>query len=599
MTKDTTVKLRVPKQDLDQTRFFASDQGAVAQWVADLPLANLGQTTKLLYQALQELNRCRLLPEKRYALLEELRRTVYFVSGALAKHYYNKPVILPNQAQQVAKLVYNLHHLLASGYTIVAAHTAALGKQAGKKPQQLIGRALHRCFAENSMLLQLMLELYQNPDEQHWQSIYQFYLLAQQQGVLEQTVHDPELGLCTVEQSYLRSLLLCCSRCNQLRQDDIRTLCKLLTEWVKFCHLSSDNSDCIYVLNHHGSHNPVYREFVEDMVDSHWLGLDFKPLCQQLQKILDEHAGSSQIQLHQQTVSRDLLQQLLQAWSRLSKRSAIRVEESGVLDICIGISAIHHFISDGMDFAAFVYQQGDSTLAMAENNPFLKVRGRDARQKDVWDSPYEANLGKLDVALDAIDYPPAKQKQLSENVKYQCHQVDIINSSAQGYCVEWPNDIPSQFRAGEIVGLRERNSHNWHIAEIRWVGKSTGQQDEEEAVHLGLQLISPTAAPYAARIVNRSGAPGEYMRVLVLPPVPTINRPVTLLTARLPFQVKQKVDMNQYGRVNQAKLLDRLNQSGNYNMFSFHVAQNKLDKPDDDDDRSAPGDEFDSLWNNL
>ena len=80
MTSDETVKLRVPAQDLDRSSLFSSDPAAVSQWVSELPMANLGQTTKLLYQAVVELNRCRMLPDTRFSLLELLRPAIPFVS---------------------------------------------------------------------------------------------------------------------------------------------------------------------------------------------------------------------------------------------------------------------------------------------------------------------------------------------------------------------------------------------------------------------------------------------------------------------------------------------------------------------------------------
>ena len=73
----------------------------MSNWLAQLPKANLGQTTRLLYQAVTELNRVRVLPERRLVLLDLLRSPIYFVTRALEKHYLNQPIALPEQAQKV------------------------------------------------------------------------------------------------------------------------------------------------------------------------------------------------------------------------------------------------------------------------------------------------------------------------------------------------------------------------------------------------------------------------------------------------------------------------------------------------------------------
>ena len=602
MASEQTVKLRVPKQDLDRTRFFSSEPAAVSEWLENLPMANLGQATRQLYQALLELNRCRMMPDKRLELLEQLRRPIYFVVNALSKHYLNKPVALPSQPQQVAELVQSLHQHLASGYTIVAAHTAALGKQAIADPPALIAKALHRSFAEYGKNLQLLLELYETPSESYWQTLFQFYLLARQYDLLQMSINDPELGRCTIEQAYLRILLLCCSRPNQLRQEDIRQLCALLTNWSSYCHLGPADEHCVYVLNRAGSHSPVYRELFNTLIDDQWLGIDCRALCAHLQKLLAGSDGKKPlVTIDGEQVNRYLLSHLLSAWSRSSRRSSMRIEDHGQLEICIGLSATHHFISDEIDFEAFVQQQGARTLTMDTDNPFLKTRAREVRQKDVWDSPYENNLGKLDVALEAIEFQsPRNQNSPEKAAKYRSHQVEIVNSSAQGYCVQWPEQNPTLFRAGEVVGVRELNSHNWHVGVIRWVGKGSKSDEEASAghssrIHLGLQLLSPSAAPYAAQVLHKTGDPSEYMRVLALPAMPTLNQPVTLLTPRVPFQPDQKIQLNQRGKLAQVRLGERLNDFGNYTQFAFTRVSGVMGRqqPTDGDD------EFASLWGNL
>ena len=152
MGSQDTIRLKVPHQDLDRGSFFETTEDSASSWVDGLPMANIGSTTRQLYQALTELNRIRMLPNKRMPLLELLRTPICYVTRQLTRHYLNQPAVLSEQARKVADLAHALHLQLATGYTIVATHTAALGKRGGAgKPERLVVQALHRAISDHSL----------------------------------------------------------------------------------------------------------------------------------------------------------------------------------------------------------------------------------------------------------------------------------------------------------------------------------------------------------------------------------------------------------------------------------------------------------------
>jgi len=595
MTGSKTVKLRVPHQDLDRSSFFDCEETALANWISELPRANLGQTTRSLYQAVTELNRVRLLPEQRLALLDLLRPSIYFVTRALEKHYLNQPIALPEQSQKVANLAHTLHQSLASGYTIVAAHTAALGSRAGvKNPGALIAKALHRATTDYTINLLRHFELYEHIDKSIWNTLYQFYLLGEQHKVLDEKVLDQECGLSTLGQAYIRTLLLGGCRPNQLRQEHFRKILKPLTKWATLCQLQTADGDCIFVINPQNDSHPIYRSLFSNHVSNGWLGVNVTALVTHLRDIAESTDTSALLITDDEVnISRDLFEHLLASWSHISQRSFTRNKSDGELEICIGLSATHHFVSGELSFESFVEELGAKTLTLQHDNPFLKQTiSSHARKKDVWDSTYEANAGKIDVAHDSIDYA-IKESQSNdvEKNKYQSHTVNIYNASPQGYCVEWPESVPVQIKAGEIAGIKDPNSNNWSIAAIRWVGHDNGK------FQLGLELLSPSAAPYGARIIMKVGGQAEYMRVMVLPEIISINQPITLLTPKMPFKVQQKVVLNQRGKEVQIQLTNKVNSAGAYNQFEFKKLSGTMTSSDSNNEDSD--DEFSALWSSL
>ncbi len=600
MSNEQTIRLKIPRQELEKSSFFADSDSAVDLWVSRLPMANLGQSTRLLYQALAELNRVRMLPNKRFDILEKLRTPIYFVSKSLTKHYINQPIVLPEQPRKVAVLAHTLHQQLATGYTIVATHTAALGKRAGfSKPEALIAQSLHRAITDHTINMQRHFQLYEPVNQRVWGDLHQFYALAKQQNILTKQINDSEYGDSSVENCYKRALLIGCCKPNQLRQEDLLGIFKPLNEWADLCQLGPSANDGLFIIDPSADKPPVYRELFDSVLPPQWLSFNTEQLARFLKTLrekakpesLKADAGSYQVSI-------DLLGHLILAWDSMSKRTFMRLEAHDELELCVGLSATHHFVSGELSFEALVEERGAKTFTMQAENPFMKVQAQQHRGKDVWDSPYEANVGQTSVSLESIEFHirDNQQKNEKDSRKYRSHSVQMLNSSAHGYCVEWPPEAEAFIKTGEIVGIKEANSHNWSIAVIRWVKHSDDKQTQ-----MGLELISPSAAPYGARVIRKTGGAAEYMRVLVLPEVAVSNQPITLLTPRVPFKTGFKVVLNQRGKEVQANLTKKLNETGAYNQFEFKRISGTLinDQQGKGDGDDLTGDDFDSLWSNL
>ena len=556
-------------------------------------MANLGETTKQLYHALTELNRVRMLPSKRMMVLEQLRAPIYFVSRALAKHYLNQPIILPNQARKVATLARTLHLQLATAYTIVATHTSALGKKSGvAKPEQLIAQSLQRAITDYNLNIIRHYQLYEPIDEKYWYNLHQFYALARQHDITQLPVTDKEYGDLSVETAYIRAMLMGCARPNQLRQEDFLQIFAPLNQWASLCSIHGANESGLFVIDPSSDSPPIYRSLCESVINEHCLSLNTHRLNQHILQ-LREQTDKAGLRIKDGThvISLDLINHLVLAWAEMSKRTFMRIESEEALTICIGLSSTHHFISGEISFEALVQERGARTYTMMQNNPFLKQDTPQHRQKDVWDSPYEHNLGQTNVALESIDFHMKKNEADHKgSAKYHDHPVKMINSSAHGYCIEWPNNKPVAIKTGEIIGIKDAHSHNWNIAVIRWVKRAIDDQTQ-----LGLELLSPSASPYGARVIHKTGDQSDYVRVLVLPEIPMIKMPITLLTPRVPFQVGQKAIINQRGKEIEVQLTKKLNKTGAYNQFEFRKITASQHLQHD----TSNSDDFDSLWNSL
>src|SRR5690554_8008684 len=86
---------------------------------------------------------------------------------------------------------------------------------------------------------------------------------------------------------------------------------------------------------------------------------------------------------------------------------------------------------------------------------------------------------------------------------------------------------------------------------------------------MGIELIAPHCTPCAVKLLRKTDDPSQYLRALLVPEVTAIDRPATLLTPRLPFQVNNKVMLLLGGQEKRAQLTSRLSSTGSYSQFEY------------------------------
>ena len=596
MSSALAAKFHLPPQDMEAPTLFAPSCDAVTAWLADLPKANLGQTTRALYQAVNELNRVRLTPALRLQLLDLLRPAIHHATQGLRRHYLNQPVNLPEQPQKVARLAHVLHEQLATGYILVAMHTLALGKQSGfSQPAQAVATATHRSIVEHSQNLLRDYQLYRAPHPGCWATLHQLARFAREQGLLHIAIADAQCGNCTLEAAYLRALLLGGSHPNQLRQDHLAKVFQHALNWTGAATLTAPTV-ALLVVNPDSDDGPCYRELAD--VGAAWLGLDTRNLAQMLSAQCEQAETQP---LSEQQLPPELLQHLAHTWSTASSRTHVRTDVREPIEVALGMTAAHHFIAGEIDFNLLLNKQGHAKLALREDNIFLRPKPTVMETRDphdVWSSPYAPKLGVMNVSLEILDAKMREQHQQTslekERDKFQSQQVERINVSPGGLCITWPPQSKVQLRNGEIVGIREKTQQNWSIGIVRWV------QLTEAGPRLGIELLSPMAAPYGARVIPKSGDPSEYQRVLVLPEIKQINQPTTLLAPRLPFRVGQKVSLLRNSKETRVQLTRKINSTAAFNQFEFRrLGEPKSDTAQPPIDPEVRDSSFDSLWDSL
>ena len=116
----------------------------IEEWINSLPLANLGETARQVYNVLLEINALNVSSEERHRVLEQLRPTTTYVVDALKKHYVGHPFPLSPKGRKVARLAREILAEMANGYKVVIVETASTNDT--RNDNKTLLTALHRAI---------------------------------------------------------------------------------------------------------------------------------------------------------------------------------------------------------------------------------------------------------------------------------------------------------------------------------------------------------------------------------------------------------------------------------------------------------------------
>ncbi|SMQ27232.1 hypothetical protein SAMN04488483_3520 [Pseudomonas helmanticensis] len=575
-------QLRAPTPSQPRLSFCEASPRDLKRWIADLPKANIGETARLLYQGLGELNQLLTPSDNRLQLLELLRPEVYFVCQHLERHFLHQAIMLDERSRKISNLCQALQSHLAIGYKQIVLRIAP---KYAKDRAALLSTALQRATHASKGQLVRATQLYSPPPEHLWFELHQLYRTACELQLQQRRVHDDLASLTTelsLEQTYIAALLLGSARCNQLRQNQIARLAEVLEPWSALLKLHPARpDDGLFAVSAQIDAGPRYRNMFRSEQQAGLLGFDPQPLVNAIEAHLLHQDTSTPLPIPT-GLSFDTLQHLHAAWVQAAERSFQRTVGQGNLTVCVGMSALHFYLGGERSFSDMLKHPG----ARAANFSHAVAKG----EKDSWSQAFDAAPQNNEQFLpyEEIQYDHLVEDESSADAAphYPTYALPVINHSPGGYCLGWPKEVPAELQAGEMLGIQDSVSLGWSIAVIRWIRQVRGG-----GTQMGIELVAPHAQPCGLQLVRSRDDHSQYLRGLLLPEISAIDVPATLLAPRLPFQEGNKVLINTQGEEHRAGLDRRVASTHSFNQFAYRsleAAQN-----------GASEEDFDSLWKSL
>lgn len=597
---------RTPGREPAPHTTFDPRPAQVEHWIKELPLANLGESSRRLYEALSVIQTLDMPVEQRFRLLEQLRPPVDAVLEAMKVHYVGKPFPLPDKSRQTVALSQALMNQMAQGYRSTLAATGKHLTLATQRGLMYFGQMLLRAY-----------QVYAPYPVGVWREIHALYRQAEARGdaqsPLKETGTDTSCAR-SIENTYKHILLLALACPYRLRQGEVERINAWLCDWSQHATLSrlaeTRNPSGMFVANFNTDDPPTYLVLraTEYNPDSCRL-LNAARLADAIRDTLGRQRREEGNKA--QHINDHALRRLMLAWGVMPKRRFSRTQKHSTAVVAMGLSTAHYFIGGENAFTG----GSDNGTGPLFNNPAQfeasETADRQGQLPDMWE------LTDMHLARDV--HPPVTDGQYIEFTPgqdplairsplkpsstaalqapaYQTHLWKMVNVSAGGYRLLWDNHENSQAQVGELLGLRESNDPDtFHLSlgVVRWM-----KCDAELGLELGVEMLAPGAVAIGTKI-HRIGGGSEYLRSLLLPAIKPLGQPATLLTPALPYHVGDILMVSSHGQEARVELTKLVENTGSFAQYQFRPLDSQSAAVSAASADTHKADDFAALWSQL
>lgn len=569
-----------PNRSLDRLSLVGHKKSEMQAWINNLPLINAPETGKKLYQTLKEFSSLNIETDQRFELLEIIEPAVNTLIQTLSKHIVHQPVLASVQASKVGAFIQALHLQLATNYKTVAIETLQklqgrvglfnLGKSSAR---QQAAMAIQRAISQLDRILMESSLIYTVVPSQVWANLHTLYQEAVHQQLEDQLVPAPHClhgGKSTIRNSYLRAVLMAGSQPHKLRQTDILLLHVHSERWASMLQVNAQRDGSLLVCNHDDL-SPGYPHLRTTQPGSWYIHTH--QLMGHL-RALDNSASE---------IPTALIAHLQEVWQGNRERLFERRPCDQPLLLCLGLSGTHFFMSGETTFSNIIAKV-EETREIA--NPAFVFA--------LEDDSVEIESPEIWQLTDKKSYDPVSEQPTKANVNmpYPVCQTQAINRSPAGYGVCWRDTSPLDLKPGELIGICEARGQGWNVGLLHWV-----RQTPEETVEAGLEILSTQAKPCAICLRSKGKDRSQYLRGMLLPEVPTLQRPALLITpASSTFKVGSEIHICLHGSVVLARLIRQTLATSSISQFEFALVDTS---PSPKAGEFSVGDDIAELWDQL
>ncbi len=627
--------LYVPQQVKDETEAAYARPRDAEKWIAELPVAHVGETARLVFKALADLNRVNISANQRYKILELFRHPVTYITEALNKHFIGQSFPLSEKNQKIAELARELQWETAIGYKIIIESNLSGFDQ--RIDSKMLFSAIQRAIAYLGLTLLKAFQIYAATPKHVWIELHHLYLFSEHNDFHNTSIKVPQENatrVTTINDTYKRILLLSLANPYRLPQTEIGKVYNALDKWTQHCQIlpltDPNNPPGLFSVNLDVDAAPSYYVPNKNQLTTYTRIINTSELTPLVRDYIveqtqqeNETPAPTSIPLSPFNLQQQTLRRLILAWGAIPKRNFSRADTNIDVAVALGINATHFFIyKEEIDKTRITNEnehEHEHEMPIGIHKPesvnlskHIHAKDIDFEEKayfsshpahsalstpedDVWEQALNPSKNQLDLPVFGPPGSPSSglfgQSTTELYTSYPCL---LTNESVGGCHLIWHNGQLTKTVVGSLIGVQRRNETEqtqWNIGVIRWM-KNIGNANME----LGIEILAPTGQTVATKNITNKMKTNEYIRSLLLPELRTVNQPPTLIT--MPFyHVGDKLKCFLQGKEMKIRLTKLLESTNTFCQFQFAIIKpverkSQIDKMDRVKN-------FDSLWSSL
>ncbi|OQX31547.1 MAG: hypothetical protein B0D96_04450 [Candidatus Sedimenticola endophacoides] len=613
MDRKQRTSLKIPARREESKPSFLYHTKEVVKWVGELPVANLGETSRRVFKALIDLNREPIPSSTRIRNAELFRQPIDFIAHNLRKYYFDVPLPLSPRNRKIATLTRELYSELATPYKI---YLEEADEQRNPRQDKGLIISLHRALSYLGRALYHCALVYDPYPRHVWSEIHSIYGLAEKLRLLDVQVRDAGEGggSSSVHEVYKQLLLFGASSPYRLRQREIERVFKESAEWQNLTHLApppAEEPDNSLFMVHLASDTPPSHISLEISVpDEQCRIFSTRELISHLESEVQGPGIESKGQEKRVILRSDaqgLLERLIQGYGIAPKRRSRRRRYSSEIAVTVGLAAIHEMIHHHFEPAPqeeeMSHFEDDSTVWLEEYQRIGNPGFRDA-VNHLKDIKFSLNPNQGYITDEAIietrngfgemGHAPSWASNGAKTEPAEPHTLRTVNESAGGYCIGWEGSKPPQIKVGELIAVQNPGAgRTFSIGVGRWIRNTPA-----EGLQIGLELIAPSCQAVHLRYAEPLRELERQHAALLLP-IGLSQKLVAglLVVPALPFKLHDHLWLEQAHGRQKIELTKVRESTGAFSLFEFkksHDLHNTGASEEQTDEAN-----FDTIWDML
>ncbi len=568
MDRDNILELKTPRRRIPSGSATLLNPKRVKAWISTLPMANIGSTSKQIFNSLGKFNRLDRDDLDRATTINLFRQPISYITDNLKKHYIDLPFPLSTRNQKIAALSRELQSEMANGFKIIIKDILTSSKE--ERDNKLLTVAIHQAILYISRVLYYSAVVYNQAPHHAWREIYQLFRYAELHNLAETKVKEDggeTETSSTIRDVYQRAILFGMASPYSMRQREIEYFYNQVTQWSPHLDLKSVTSHkqtaTIFVIEPSSDQPPCHAYLHTAKAEKQYQTVNTTRLVSQLQQQLKTLAGSSKQgapDTTKESPSKPLLRKLIQSLGSTPKRQFPRTALNFDLDTAIGLSSVYALIIENS-------KKPERPKAKARPHLYPGIGDEVKLSIAAENEPIEFSLVGLEETAEVWLQDEIKPAITIEH-KNQAHNIfscKTFNESAGGYCLTWSGDKAPHIRIGEIIGIQSTNNPSqFSIGVTRWM-----KSIPTEGLQIGIEMIALHINIALVRHMNSPSSKNQNPEALLLPEQTTSEQPDSLIVHALPYRVNDSVWIDD-GRVKRRARLTRLLEStGAFSRFQY------------------------------